>query len=82
MQTYGREGGAALLAEVMPASQPRKLRAGLVVVAHLARVGVLLECELALGLVVAEELHHRLLARTAARLQGQAKHSLYQSCPS
>ena len=41
------------LAEVMAASEPRELRAGLVVVAHLARVGVLLECELALGLGVA-----------------------------
>ena len=59
MQTYGCEGGAALLAEVVPASQPRELGAGLVVVAHLARVGVLLECELALGLVVAEELAKR-----------------------
>ena len=56
VQTHGGEGGAALLAEVMAASEPRELGAGLVVVAHLARVGVLLECELALGLVVAEEL--------------------------
>ena len=29
-------------------------------------------------LVVAEELHHRLLARPAARLKAQAKHSLCQ----